>query len=136
VLADQFETATSWTGLGALRAAVTAALNGALSSLGTPPLIGCQISHVYETGASLTFTVLARSLEHQEGSQWHAAKEAASAAIVHAGATISHHHGVGRDNAAWAASELGPVGVASLRALKAQLDPVGVMNPGKLILAA
>jgi len=135
VLVDQFETATTWTGLEPLRAAVTAALTGALSSLGTPPLIGCQIAHVYETGASLTFTVLARALEHQEGLQWRAAKDAASAAIIRAGATISHHHGVGRDNAGWAAAELGPLGVGSLRALKAQLDPLGVMNPGKLILA-
>jgi alkyldihydroxyacetonephosphate synthase len=135
VLVDQFETATTWTGLEPLRAAVTAALTGALSSLGTPPLIGCQIAHVYETGASLTFTVLARALEHQEGLQWRAAKDAASAAIIRAGATISHHHGVGRDNAGWAAAELGPLGVGSLRALKAQLDPLGLMNPGKLILA-
>ena len=136
VLVDQFETATTWTGLAPLRAAVTAALTGALSSLGTPPLIGCQISHVYETGASLTFTVLARALEDQESAQWRAAKEAAGTAIVGSGATISHHHGIGRDNASWAATELGPVGTASLRALKAQFDPLGVMNPGKLILAA
>ncbi len=136
VLVDQFETATTWTGLAPLRAAVTAALTGALSSLGTPPLIGCQISHVYETGASLTFTVLARALEDQESAQWRAAKDAAGTAIVGSGATISHHHGIGRDNASWAATELGPVGTASLRALKAQFDPLGVMNPGKLILAA
>jgi alkyldihydroxyacetonephosphate synthase len=136
VLVDQFETATTWTGIAPLRAAVTAALTGALGSLGTPPLIGCQISHVYETGASLTFTVLARALEHQESAQWRAAKDAASAAIVGSGATITHHHGIGRDNASWAATQLGPVATASLRALKAQLDPLGVMNPGKLIPAA
>jgi alkyldihydroxyacetonephosphate synthase len=41
---------------------------------------------------------------------------------------------VGRDHAGWAAVELGTLGVAALRAIKAQLDPVGVMNPGKLIL--
>ena len=34
---------------------------------------------------------------------------------------------------AWVASELGPLGVSSLRALKAHLDPYGIMNPGKLI---
>ncbi len=133
VLVDQFETATTWTGIAALRLAITAAVIDALRAYGTPPLVGCQISHVYETGASLTFTILARALEHQEEQQWRAAKDAASAAIVRAGATISHHHGIGSDHAQWVSAELGELGVGSLRALKAQLDPFGVMNPGKLI---
>jgi alkyldihydroxyacetonephosphate synthase len=133
VLVDQFETATTWTGLEPLRVSVTAAISEALSLRGTPPLVGCQVSHVYDTGASLTFTVLARALEGQEESQWRAAKDAASTVIVAAGATISHHHGIGRDHHEWVAAELGGLGVEALRALKAQLDPVGVMNPGKLI---
>jgi alkyldihydroxyacetonephosphate synthase len=33
-------------------------------------------------------------------------------------------------------AEVGRVGIDSLRALKAELDPAGVMNPGKLIPAA
>ena len=41
VLVDQFETATTWTGLGPLRAAVSAALVEALGARGTPPLVGC-----------------------------------------------------------------------------------------------
>jgi alkyldihydroxyacetonephosphate synthase len=136
VLVDQFETASTWTGLGPLRASVTAALVESLGARGTPPLVGTQISHVYDTGASLTFTVLARAQDGQEESQWRAAKDAASAAIVGAGATISHHHGIGRDHAEWVAAELGELGVSSLRALKSHLDPSGVMNPGKLIPAA
>jgi alkyldihydroxyacetonephosphate synthase len=61
VLVDQFETASTWSGLEPLRATVTAAIAEALNACGTPPLIGSQISHVYDTGASLTFTVLARA---------------------------------------------------------------------------
>jgi alkyldihydroxyacetonephosphate synthase len=33
----------------------------------------------------------------------------------------------------WISSEVGETGVEALRALKAQLDPAGVMNPGKLV---
>lgn len=135
VLVDSLETACTWTALPSLRAAVTAALVDSLAALGTPPLVGCQISHVYDTGVSLTFSVLARALDGREAFQWRTAKDAASAAITGAGAPISHHQGIGRDNAGWAAAELGPLGVSSLRALKAQLDPIGVMNPGKLIAA-
>jgi alkyldihydroxyacetonephosphate synthase len=136
VLVEQFETAATWTALEPLRAAVSDALVGSLGSLGTPPLLGCQISHVYETGASLSFSVLARAVEGREASQWRSAKEAASAAIMRAGATITHHNGVGRDNVGAAAVELGALGVASIAALKAALDPAGVMNPGKLIAPA
>lgn len=136
VLVDSLETACTWTALAALRATVTGALVESLAALGTPPLVGCQISHVYDTGVSLTFTVLARALQGREETQWRAAKDAASAAISRAGAPISHHQGIGRDNVGWAAAELGALGLSSLRALKAQLDPFGVMNPGKLIAAA
>jgi alkyldihydroxyacetonephosphate synthase len=135
VLVGSLETACTWTALPSLRAAVSAALVGSLAGLGTPPLVGCQISHVYDTGVALTFSVLARALEGREEAQWRAAKDAASDAIIRAGAPISHHQGIGREHAAWAAAELGALGVSSLRALKAQLDPVGVMNPGKLIAA-
>ncbi len=135
VLVDQFETATTWTGVEALRAAVTAAIANALAARGTPALVGCQISHVYLTGASLTFTVLARAQRGEEEAQWRAAKDAASATITAVGATISHHHGIGRDHADWVGAELGPLGSSSLAALKAHLDPTGVMNPGKLIPA-
>ncbi|QIA27480.1 hypothetical protein DYI95_008035 [Thermaerobacter sp. PB12/4term] len=47
-----------------------------------------------------------------------------------AGATLSHHHGTGRDFAPFFAREHGPGHVAALRALKAHLDPAGVLNPG------
>jgi alkyldihydroxyacetonephosphate synthase len=133
VFVDQFETACSWSGLTALRAAVAGAIDSALRAYGTPPLVGCHIAHVYPTGASLTFTVLARADRGAEETQWRVAKDAASAAIIAAGATISHHHGIGRDHAAWSAAELGPLGSSSLAVLKRHLDPVGVMNPGKVL---
>jgi alkyldihydroxyacetonephosphate synthase len=33
-------------------------------------------------------------------------------------------------------AEIGATGVAALRALKSELDPAGIMNPGKLLPAA
>ena len=93
----------------------------------------CHVSHLYETGASLYFTFLARQREGEELAQWREAKGAASDAIAQSGGTITHHHAVGRDHAPWMAGEVGEVGVAALRALKAELDPVGIMNPGKVV---
>jgi alkyldihydroxyacetonephosphate synthase len=65
--------------------------------------------------------------------QWRAIKQAATDAIMAAGGTLSHHHGVGIDHAPWIAQEHGALGLSALRALKASLDPAGIMNPGKLI---
>ena len=93
----------------------------------------CHVSHVYETGASLYFTLIARQREGDEIGQWRAVKQAASEAIVAGGGTITHHHAVGRDHAPWMLREVGSGGVAALRALKAELDPAGIMNPGKLL---
>jgi alkyldihydroxyacetonephosphate synthase len=125
---ETLETAAFWSALPRLYDAVRLAVHGALDS----PLVMCHVSHVYETGASLYFTVVtARRGDPVE--QWRRAKEAASAAIVEAGGTISHHHGVGRDHREAYAAELGPVGVEILRAVKARLDPAGILNPGVLI---
>ncbi|WP_037607124.1 FAD-binding oxidoreductase [Streptacidiphilus rugosus] len=132
VLIETLETVTFWSTLHELRAAVTAALTDSLNAQGTPPLVLCHISHVYETGASLYFTVACAQTEAPL-EQWQAAKSAANAAIRSCGAAITHHHGVGTDHRDTYAEEIGPLGVDVLRAVKDALDPVGVLNPGVLV---
>jgi alkyldihydroxyacetonephosphate synthase len=95
-LVETVETAGFWSALPGLKAAVTEALVKALSDQGTPPLVLCHVSHVYETGASLYFTVISAQTD-EPIAQWRTAKAAASAAIATAGGTITHHHGVGTD---------------------------------------
>ncbi|MGN6371727.1 MAG: FAD-binding oxidoreductase, partial [Solirubrobacteraceae bacterium] len=56
VLVDTLETATSWSNLIALHSRVRSAVGDALRAFGTPGVVGCHVSHVYETGASLYFT--------------------------------------------------------------------------------
>jgi alkyldihydroxyacetonephosphate synthase len=129
VMVETLETATQWSKLDALHRNVSAALTGALGEA----LVMCHISHVYETGASLYFTVIARQREGDELGQWRALKQAAGEAILAGGGTITHHHAVGRDHVPWMEREVGAGGVAALRALKAELDPAGIMNPGKLL---
>jgi alkyldihydroxyacetonephosphate synthase len=129
VLVETLETVTFWSRLPQLYDAVRSALTAAL---GETSLVLCHVSHVYETGASLYFTVAAPESEDPVA-QWQAAKAAASAAIVAEGGSITHHHAVGRDHLPWLSDEIGPVGVRMLRALKQELDPTGVLNPGVLI---
>ena len=133
VLVETLETATTWTALRELHRDVGAALRGALARHGTPAVVMCHVSHLYPTGASLYFTFLARARAGTELEQWRAAKTAACDAIGSAGATITHHHAVGADHAPWLRAELGELGVEALRAVKARVDPAGIMNPGKLL---
>jgi alkyldihydroxyacetonephosphate synthase len=133
VMVETLETATSWSNVRALHRAVATAIADALAAEGTPGLVMCHVSHLYETGASLYFTFIARQREGAELEQWAAVKDAASRAIVAGGGTITHHHAVGRDHVPWLAQEIGHEGVAALRALKGELDPAGIMNPGKLL---
>ncbi|MEU0368782.1 FAD-binding oxidoreductase [Streptomyces sp. NPDC006283] len=130
--AETLETAGFWSALPGLYDSVRQALTTTLTEAGTPPLVMCHISHVYENGASLYFTVVSAQGEDAVA-HWAPAKRAANDAIVASGGTISHHHGVGTDHRDWYAEEIGPVGVRILQALKAELDPAGVLNPGVLI---
>ncbi len=126
--AETLETATFWSRLPGLYAAVRTALLDALE----PALVLCHISHVYETGASLYFTVVC-ALGEDPLDRWARAKAQASEAILTAGGTISHHHGVGTEHRDGYLREVGPLAVDALRAVKARLDPNGILNPGILL---
>jgi alkyldihydroxyacetonephosphate synthase len=127
-LCETLETATTWATLATLKDAVTQALQGALGT----SLVMCHISHVYPTGASLYFTVVA-ALGDDPIARWTAAKRAASEAIMAHAGTITHHHAVGADHRPWMTQEVGELGVRILRAVKQAVDPAGILNPGKLV---
>ncbi len=133
VMVETLETATRWSELERLHSAVAGAIDRSLTDQGTPGLVSCHVSHLYETGASLYFTFIARQRRGAEAEQWQAIKRAASDAILEGGGTITHHHAVGRDHAPWLEREVGDMGVAAIRALKSELDPAGIMNPGKML---
>ncbi len=131
-LVETLETVTFWSSLGPLYRAVTEALRESLTAAGTPPVILCHVSHVYPAGASLYFTV-ASAQTADPRQQWRTAKAAASDAILAAGGSITHHHGVGTDHRDWYEREVGDLAVAALRQAKRALDPAGILNPGVLV---
>lgn len=132
VFCETLETATTWSNLQTLRAAVESALKDGFADAGAKSYVMCHVSHIYPTGASLYFTVLA-GIRSGPLSAWEPVKARVNDAIIAAGGTISHHHAVGRDHAPWLKSEIGETGIRILAAIKRELDPTGILNPGAVI---
>jgi alkyldihydroxyacetonephosphate synthase len=132
-MVETLETSHTWSRFGELHEAVGAAIRNSLAAQGTPGLVFCHLSHAYADGASLYFTFISRARRGGEIEQWAEVKRAACEAIVAHGGTITHHHAVGRDHAPYMEAEVGQTGLDVLRAVKEELDPTGVMNPGKLL---
>lgn len=62
-----------------------------------------------------------------------AALDAVYEAVVAAGGSVSAEHGVGRAKRTWMARQRGPAAVEAMRAIRAALDPDGILNPGVLL---
>ncbi len=131
---DTMEVAAPWSRLGAVYDAVRRAL-------GTHAFVMAHFSHAYPDGCCIYFSFAgaAETTRGRDG-DWDRACEArydrawtsALAAAVDAGATLAHHHGVGRSKAPRLSSELG-AGVDVVRALQRAFDPAGILNPGNLV---
>jgi alkyldihydroxyacetonephosphate synthase len=132
VAVDTFETALPWSAILGGHEAILRAVRRSLEAHAGAGLAMAHLSHSYVDGASLYFTFLYPLDAAGPLAQWQALKRDATEAVLAAGGTLSHHHGVGRDHAPWLEREKGALGVRVLRAAKQALDPKGLMNPGKL----
>jgi len=132
---DTLETALPWSSLPAKMEVIQAALRTGLEKIGERVHVFTHLSHVYSHGASFYVTYLLRIAADPEEmlERWRGLKEAASRAIVAAGGTISHQHGVGTDHRPYLAAEKGALGLDVLEAARRVFDPQGMMNPGKLL---
>ena len=122
---DTIELAGPWTALPELHARVKAAI-----AVGGFAL--CHFSHAYEQGCCAYFSFGGSGDNEGEArAAYGRAWEGAVSAALELGATISHHHGVGQVRSRWVADELGGW-MRVWRAVKAGLDPEGIMNPRAL----
>ena len=129
---DTMETAFEWSKLEQGHARVLAAMREATERHAGGGLAMGHVSHSYPDGACVYFIVLYPVRPSDALEQWRAIKRTITDAIVDAGGTVSHHHGIGTDHAPWLAREKGTLGVEAIQALKKTFDPEGIMNPGKL----
>lgn len=118
--ADTMEIAGRWSRLPAIYDAVRAAVR-------PHALVMAHMSHSYPEGGCIYFSFAGKGDKATYDAVWQAAQDA----VLREGGTVTHHHGVGTLKAPWATAEAGPA-VRAWRALRAELDPAGVLGPGRL----
>lgn len=118
--ADTMEVAGRWSVL-------EAAYHAIRGALGRTAVVMAHVSHVYPEGACIYFSFAGRGDRSVYAETWRSALDAA----VRVGVTVAHHHGIGESKVEAATREVGPA-VEVWRALKAELDPAGILNPGRL----
>jgi len=86
-----------------------------------------HISHFYPQGANLYFTFFTKEDGIKEYLQ---IQNDMIGAIRQSGASLSHHHGIGKMIAPWFEGAVGKEHLDVLKALKKHFDPNNIMNPG------
>ncbi|HJK89092.1 MAG TPA: FAD-binding oxidoreductase, partial [Polyangiaceae bacterium LLY-WYZ-15_(1-7)] len=133
LLVDTFETAIPWDRFDALHADVVKSVRGAMKEHCGGGFLSCRFTHVYPDGPAPYFTWIAPARRGAEVRQWDAIKAAAGEALARHGATITHHHAVGRTHRPWYDRQRPEPFAMALRAAKRELDPAGILNPGVLV---
>jgi FAD/FMN-containing dehydrogenase len=65
--------------------------------------------------------------------RWDEVNQAVHAIVTELGGTVSAEHGIGTLKRDLLPTVKSPVEMAMMRAIKAALDPTGIMNPGKVL---
>lgn len=133
VMADTFETACTWDRFEDMHRAIVGEVREAMKTGEHKGWISCRFTHVYPDGPAPYYTFIAKARPGEEVEQWWAIKNAASNVLRRFGATITHHHAVGRTHRAWYDEERPELFARALAMTKTSLDPKGLLNPGVLI---
>ncbi|MCE9596732.1 MAG: FAD-binding oxidoreductase [Spirochaetia bacterium] len=123
IVLDTLECSASWENLPHVYKNVRAVCH---SRPGT--IVTTHLSHFYPQGANLYFIFMGK-MARDEFLKYHSS---IVDAIQASGASITHHHGIGRLLARWLPGEIGATGMGVIKAIKGFLDPHGILNPGVL----
>jgi len=132
-IGDVSETAAPWSKLMPLYTNVMAAAEKVYAHLGVSGWIMCHLSHSYHSGACLYFTFAFKHDGVDPLGQYEQLKNAIQQAFVDSAGTLSHHHAVGTEHAAWLEQDISAPGVHMIDGLFTAMDPGRNFNPGKII---
>lgn len=124
-IVDTIETATTWSKLLDLYKAM-------MDAIKKHCLIMAHVSHIYPEGAGIYFSVVGNANDKLPDELYERIWETAMTVATEHKAALSHHHGVGMLKGPWMEKSLGTETMDLYRAVKNQLDPKGILNPGKM----
>jgi alkyldihydroxyacetonephosphate synthase len=133
VVVDTFETAITWDKFEALHADVVRSVRDAMKQVAGRGFLSCRFTHVYPDGPAPYYTFLCPGAPGELLSRWQHIKQAASDALMRHGATITHHHAVGRTHMPWYRQQRPGPFARALAGAKQAVDPAGILNPGVLL---
>jgi alkyldihydroxyacetonephosphate synthase len=128
LITDTIETAISWRNLLPMWEAITAYLKQRPKTL-----CMTHISHVYENGANLYITYISPVEKGNELNDFSNLHKGLVGTILSNKGSLSHHHGIGRVLSPWFQNQVGSSGMSLIKAIKKELDPVNIMNPGGML---
>ncbi|MEG1383665.1 MAG: FAD-binding oxidoreductase [Oscillospiraceae bacterium] len=122
IVTDTMECTVNWSNMSKVHAQVRAYCKSRPNTI-----CMTHMSHVYPQGANLYWIFIAKMSDPEEYRRYHAG---ILDAIQKSGATMSHHHGIGKMFAPWLEGQIGRNEYDVFRALKNHFDPDNIMNPG------
>ncbi|GAA4983985.1 FAD-binding oxidoreductase [Kineococcus glutinatus] len=132
-IGDVSETSSSWSTMQTVHDNTVAAAHRAFDEIGVKGFIFCHLSHSYHMGACQYFTfAYVSSGRRDELEEYDLVKGAIQQTFIDNGATLSHHHAVGREHARWHEQDTSPAGAEIVRALFDGVDPGRNLNPGAI----
>jgi alkyldihydroxyacetonephosphate synthase len=132
-IGDVSETAAPWSKLLPLYRNVMTAAEKVYAQLGVTGWIMCHLSHSYHSGACLYFTFAFKHDGVDPLAEYEPLKNAIQQAFVDSDGTLSHHHAVGTEHAAWLEQDISAPGVHMIDGLFTAMDPGRNFNPGKIV---
>jgi alkyldihydroxyacetonephosphate synthase len=128
IVFDTIEVAASWDNAAILYHNVLKNMNNVKGML----MITAHVSHFYPNGVGIYFSwggVPPREIN--EFNFYKLGWDTVIEAVIKAGGSIAHHHGIGVNRAHWMEKEWGNA-MKYLSEVKELLDPNNILNPGKL----
>lgn len=132
---DTLETSITWDKTTDLMTTIEQTAHNCFAEFGEKVHAFTHLSHTYPSGSSIYSSFIFRLADKPEEmyQRWYQFKHTICQAIVDAGGTISHQHGVGLDHKPYLPQEKGQPGIDAAQAVFKTFDPNSIMNPNKLI---
>lgn len=122
VMTDTLECSVTWDTMGKVHEGVRAYCKSRPNTI-----CMTHMSHVYSQGANLYFIFIAKINEIDDYLNY---QYGILDNIQKYGASMSHHHGIGKMTAPWLEGQIGKNQMEVYKVLKKHFDPNNIMNPG------